>query len=121
MINEEKRENQKMAEKMIAYLKGEYKFPEKTVENLYEEKHVVRRKPVSFFLELRKMGFKTKIIAQMCGLSEMKVWKILKEPNINKKYFVHEIKILPLMESNIKYAKKIVDENGHEMRYSDII
>jgi hypothetical protein len=58
MNNEEKKEPQGMAEKLIAFQNGEYKFPDKEVEGFYKKKHIESRKPVSFFLELRKKGLK---------------------------------------------------------------
>ncbi len=111
MNNEEKKEKQGMAEKLIAFQNGKYISPDNEVEGLYEKKHIVSRKPVSFFLELQKDGFKTKTISQMYGLSEMKVRKILKNPNMDKKYIVHEWEMMPLKESEIKYAKNILDED----------
>jgi DNA invertase Pin-like site-specific DNA recombinase len=121
MNNAGKKEKMGMAEKLIAFQKGEYQFPDKEIEGFYEEKHIIHRKPVSFFLELKKKGFKTKTIAQMYGISEMKVRKILKNPNIDKKYIVHEREMISLMESRIIHAKKIVDEDGHAIPSFDIL
>jgi DNA invertase Pin-like site-specific DNA recombinase len=121
MNNAGKKEKMGMAEKLIAFQKGEYQFPDKEIEGFYEEKHIIHRKPVSFFLELKKNGFKTKTIAQMYGISEMKVRKILKNPNIDKKYIVHEREMISAMESRIIYAKKIVDEDGHAIPSFDIL
>ncbi|OQB98779.1 MAG: hypothetical protein BWX81_00207 [Spirochaetes bacterium ADurb.Bin110] len=121
MSEKEKQEPKSMGEKLISYMKGEYKFPDYEFDDLYKEEHIIYRVPVSTFKELRKKGFKNKTIAEMYGLSEMKIRKILKESNDNKKFVVHIHESTPLQYSEIRTAKRITDSYGHEINPYDII
>ncbi len=117
----EKEELNALVETAKARIQSKLKLSDSEFEGYYEETHVVHRLPVSYFKKLRVMGFKNATIGQMFGLSEMKVRKIMKNPDLNKSITVHVYESEVLRISRIMSAKKIVDTNGHEVDYNDII
>jgi hypothetical protein len=121
MSTREQKEPNTMVEKALARIKGILKFVDHEFEEYYEETHVVKRLPVSYFKKLRAMGFKNATIGQMFGLSEMKVREIMKNTDLGKSITVHMYENEALLESRIMSAKKIVDTNGREVDRNDII
>lgn len=110
-----------MAEKVYAIMRGERRPDDFEIPGYYEETHTIRRLTVSHFHELRDKGFTNKRIAQMYGLSELKVRKIINDPNLEKVYTVHIFEQQPLHTSRVKTAKKILDSSGHEVDRIDIL
>ncbi|MHB0896374.1 MAG: hypothetical protein ACYC1A_02350 [Spirochaetales bacterium] len=119
--NENTEKSMSMAEKANAIIHGERRIDDYEIPGYYERIHKIGRLPGSHFIELNKKGWKAKLIAQAYGLSEFKVRKILKDPDITSTYVVYENEDLPLLASRIREAKKIVDSSGLEVNVADII
>jgi hypothetical protein len=110
-----------MAEKVYAIMRGESRPEDFEIPGYYEQTHKISKLPGSHFIELHSKGWKVKGIAQLYGLSEFKVRKILKDQDPTSTYVVYENEDVPLLASRVREAKKIVDSSGHEVDRFDIL
>lgn len=113
--------SESMAEKVYAIMRGERRPDDFEIPGYYERIHKIRKIPGSYFRELQSNGWKAKTIAQMYGLSEFKVRKILKDPDVTSTHVVYENEDRPLYTSRVREAKIIVDSSGHEVDRFDIL
>lgn len=109
------------AEVIYAIMRGEREPFDWDVPDYYERIQTIRKFPVSHFLKLHQDGWKAKSIAQIYGLSELKVRKILRDPNTSHTYVTYQYEDEPLRASRFLYAKRIVDSSGLEVDRRDII
>lgn len=119
--NENSEKSKSMAEKVYAMMQGESRPEDFEIPGYYERIQEIRKLPGSHFREQKSNGWKVKTIAQAYGLSEFKVRKILKDPDITNTHVVYEYEDKPLFASRVREAKKIVDSSGHEVDRFDIL
>jgi len=119
--NENSEKSKSMAEKVYAMMRGESQPEDFEIPGYYERIHKISKLPGSHFRELQSNGWKVKTIAQMYGLSEFKVRKILKDPDVASTHVVYEYEDKPLFTSRVREAKIIVDSSGHEVDRFDIL
>ncbi|HNV36703.1 MAG TPA: hypothetical protein PLS88_04430 [Rectinema sp.] len=82
-------------------------------------RYKINRYPAKYFRKLRAEGAKNKVIAQMFGISELKVRKVINKWPDEKLITVYDYDLVPSRGHHCIYDEELYDEEGHSFGYLD--